>query len=97
MFALNGITIVSLSSVCIWLTQQIGVRTGAIRAPPTTKDIEWLKRDEGNERGKQKEKEKIRKRQEGALAHDLYLEDERRKKVDRINNAKRNEIGDKMK
>ena len=37
MFALNGITIVSLSSVCIWITQQIGSRTGAIRSPPSLK------------------------------------------------------------
>jgi hypothetical protein len=87
MFALNGITIVSLSSVCIWLTQQIGVRTGAIRGPPTTKDIEWLKRDEGNERGKQKEKEKKWKRQEHTQQENLRKEDERRKKLDRDRNA----------
>ena len=86
MFALNGITIVSLSSVCIWLTQQIGVRTGAIRGPPTTKDIEWLKRDEGNERGKQKEREKKWKRQEGAQARQFYSENERRKQLDRDRN-----------
>jgi len=43
MFALNGITIVSLSSVCIWLTQQIGSRTGSIRSPPSLSSITKIK------------------------------------------------------
>ena len=34
-FILNGATIVSLSSVCIWLTQRIGTLTNSIRAPPS--------------------------------------------------------------
>ena len=33
-FILNGATIVSLSSVCVWLTQRIGTLTNSIRAPP---------------------------------------------------------------
>ena len=34
-FILNGATIVSLSSVCVWLTQRIGTLTNSIRAPPS--------------------------------------------------------------
>ena len=35
---LNGITIVSLSSVCIWLTQSIGSFMGKIQSPPKPKN-----------------------------------------------------------